>query len=131
MSLCKAKRIGRRGWLRGFFLILKFFIFFSESFNATCCVDELLLAGKKWMAFRTYFNTDIGFGRSDFDFIAACASDAGYLVLRMNSLFHNNFNPLNNFYKSFSSWHPFFLSQSHTAVNRDVAGVIVFDFFFR
>jgi len=87
-------------------LILKFFIFFPESFNATRCVDEFLFAGKKWMALGADFHTDIGFGRAYLDFIAACASDAGYLIFRMNSLFHDNFNPLKMIYSSYCAGRP-------------------------
>jgi hypothetical protein len=98
-------------------LILKFFIFFPESFNTTRCVDEFLLAGKKWMAFGAYFNTDIGFGGADFYFIAACASYAGYIILRMNSLFHYNFNPLNNFTKLyFLGIHLFYRRVIHLSI---------------
>jgi hypothetical protein len=50
------------------------------------------------MAFGTNFHTDIGFGGADFDLIAACAPYAGYLVIRMNSVLHDNFNPLKIIY---------------------------------
>jgi len=82
--------------LRGFFLILKFFIFFPKSFNTARGVDQFLLPGKKWMAIGTYFNTDAGFGRANLKFIATCTSYGGVFVFRMNSLFHVAFNPLLN-----------------------------------
>jgi hypothetical protein len=44
------------------------------------------------MAFGTYFNTDIGFGRANLDFIPTCASYIGAGIFRMNSLFHDIFN---------------------------------------
>jgi hypothetical protein len=48
--------------LRGFFLILKFFVFLAKSFNAACCINQFLFPGKKWMAFGTDFHTDVGLG---------------------------------------------------------------------
>jgi hypothetical protein len=52
-----------------------------------------LFAGKKRMAFGANFNTNIGFGRTDFDLIATCASDAGVGVFWVDSVFHGSFNP--------------------------------------
>jgi len=34
-----------------FVLVLEFFIFSAEALNAAGCVDKLLFAGEKWMAF--------------------------------------------------------------------------------
>ena len=47
------------------------------------------------MAFGTYFNTDVGFGRADLDFISTCTSYIGIGIFRMNSLFHDTINPSN------------------------------------
>jgi hypothetical protein len=46
------------------------------------------------MAFGTYFNTDIGFGGANLDFVATCTSDVGVGIFRMNSIFHDTLNPL-------------------------------------
>jgi hypothetical protein len=90
------KRIGRRDKLGGFFLVLKFCIFLAKSFNPARGVNQFLFAGKKWMALGTYFNTDVGFGRANLDFISTCTSNIGSGIIRMNSLFHDTFNPLLN-----------------------------------
>jgi hypothetical protein len=44
------------------FLFLKFFVFSAEALNASGGIDQLLLAGKKWMAVGTDFNANILFG---------------------------------------------------------------------
>jgi hypothetical protein len=80
--------------LSGFGLVLKLFIFFPETFNTTRCVNQFLFASKKRMAFRAYFNADIGLGRTDLYLVATCTSDAGISVIRMNAAFHGIFNPL-------------------------------------
>jgi hypothetical protein len=48
------------------------------------------------MAFGTYFNTDIGFGRANLDFISTCTSNIGSGIIRMDSLFHDTFKPPQN-----------------------------------
>ena len=78
--------------LSGFRLVLKFFIFFSETFDTTRCVNQFLFASKKRMAFGAYFNADIGFGRTDFYLVATRTSYAGIGVIRMNGVFHGSFN---------------------------------------
>ena len=80
--------------LSGFRLVLKFFIFFPETFNTTRCVNQFLFAGKKRMAFGAYFNADIGLGRSDLYLVATRTAYAGISVIRMNAVFHGIFNPL-------------------------------------
>ena len=80
--------------LSGFRLVLKFFIFFPETFNTTRCVNQFLFAGKKRMAFGAYFNADIGLGRTDLYLVATCTSYAGISVVRMYAVFHSIFNPL-------------------------------------
>ena len=79
--------------LSGFRLILKFFIFFPETFNTTRCVNQFLLASKKRMAFGAYFNADIGLGRADLYLVATRTPYAGISVIRMNAVFHGIFNP--------------------------------------
>jgi hypothetical protein len=80
--------------LSGFRLVLKFFILFPETFNTTRCVNQFLFAGKKRMAFGTYFNADIGLGRTDLYLVAARTPYTGISVIRMNAVFHDFFNPL-------------------------------------
>ena len=79
--------------LRGFFLILKLFVFFPESFDSACGVDQFLFAGKKRVAFGTNFNTDIGFGRANLDFAATCTTDGRVGIFRMDVFFHDTLNP--------------------------------------
>ena len=81
--------------LSRFRLVLKFFIFFPETFNTTRGVNQFLFAGKKRMAFGAYFNADIGLGRTDLYLVAARTPYAGISVIRMNAVFHNFLNPLN------------------------------------
>jgi hypothetical protein len=80
--------------LSGFRLVLKFFIFFPETFNTTRGVNQFLFACKKRMAFGAYFNADIGLGRTDLDLVATRTPYAGISVIRMNAVFHGIFNPL-------------------------------------
>jgi hypothetical protein len=80
--------------LSGFRLVLKFFIFFSETLNTTRCVNQFLFAGKKRMAFGAYLNADIGLGRTDLYLVAARTTYTGISVIRMNAVFHGIFNPL-------------------------------------
>jgi hypothetical protein len=80
--------------LSGFRLVLKFFIFFPETFNTTRCVNQFLFASKKRMAFGAYFNADIGLGRTDLYLVATRTAYAGISVIRMNAVFHGIFNPL-------------------------------------
>jgi hypothetical protein len=93
--------MGWRGNLGGFFLVLKFCIFLAKAFNPARGVNEFLFTGKKWMAFGTYFNTDIGFGRANLEFISTCTSNIGIGIIRMDFLFHDTFNPLLNLICSF------------------------------
>ena len=80
--------------LSGFRLVLKFFIFFPETFNTTRCVNQFLLASKKRMALGAYFNSDIGLGRTNLYLVATRTPDAGIRIIRMNAVFHGIFNPL-------------------------------------
>ena len=78
--------------LRGFFLILKLFVLFPESFDSACGVDQFLFAGKKRMAFGTNFNTDIGFSRANLDLASTCTTDGRVGIFRMDVLFHDTLN---------------------------------------
>jgi hypothetical protein len=80
--------------LSGFRLVLKFFIFFPETFNTTRCVNQFLFASKKRMAFGAYFDADIGLGRTDLYHVATRTPDAGISVIRMNAALHGIFNSL-------------------------------------
>ncbi len=80
--------------LSGFRLVLKFFIFFPETFNTTRCVNQFLFASKKRMAFGAYFNADIGLGRTNLYIVATRTVYPGISVIRMNAAFHGIFNPL-------------------------------------
>ncbi len=75
-------------------LILKFFIFSSEPFNTPGRINKLLFSRKKRMALRTNFNTDIFFGGSHFNGVAACALNDRVCICWMDVGFHFNFNPL-------------------------------------
>ena len=70
------------------FLLLKFLIFFAESFDATGGIDQLLLAGEKRVAFGANLDADVLLGRSDFQDVATGALNGGLVVLRMNVCFH-------------------------------------------
>ena len=80
--------------LSGFRLVLKFFIFFPETFDTSRCVNQFLFAGKKRMTFGAYFNADIGLGRTNLYLVATRTPYAGISVVRMNAVFHSIFNPL-------------------------------------
>jgi hypothetical protein len=67
---------------------LEFFILFPETFDSPGGVDELLFSGEKGMALGTDFNSDIGFRGTDFDLIAAGASNGGLFVFGVNLAFH-------------------------------------------
>jgi hypothetical protein len=74
--------------IRLFFFLLKFLIFFAESFDATGGIDQLLLAGEKRVAFGANLDADVCFGRSDFQHVATGALNGGLMILRMNLAFH-------------------------------------------
>ena len=83
--------------IRLLFFLLKFLIFFAESFDATGGIDQFLLAGKKWVAFGANFDADVLFSRSDFQHITTGALNGGLMVLRMNVSFHFISTPLKAF----------------------------------
>ncbi len=80
--------------LSGFRLVLKFFIFFPETFDTTRCINQFLFASKKRMAVGAYFNADIRLSRTDLYLIATRTTYACISVIRMNAVFHGIFNPL-------------------------------------
>jgi hypothetical protein len=65
-------------------LILEFFVFFSEPLDAAGRIHQLLLAGKKRVAFGTNFHAYVFFRRSDLDGAAAGTLDGGVGIIRMN-----------------------------------------------
>jgi hypothetical protein len=77
---------------RGGFSKLCFFVCFrvtfSEPFNASRGVDQLLLAGIKRVALIADFNMGAGNRRPRLDDIAARTGERGVLVLGMNFRFH-------------------------------------------
>jgi hypothetical protein len=75
-------------------LILEFFVFFSEPFDTAGCIDQFLLAGKKWMAFGTNFHAYVFFRRTNLDGVAASTLNGCFEIIRMDVGFHCNFNPL-------------------------------------
>ena len=75
-------------------LILKFFVFFSESLDAAGCVDQFLFTGEKRMALGADFHADVLFGGSNLNGIAAGTLDIRVLVSGMYVGFHCYFNPL-------------------------------------
>jgi hypothetical protein len=63
-------------------------IFLAEAFDATGGVDQLLLAGEKWVAFGANFDADVLFGRSDLQHVTTGTLNGGLMILRMNVSFH-------------------------------------------
>lgn len=60
-----------------------------ESVNASCGVDQLLLAGEKRMAFRTNFDVEVfAKRRTSRKGVSASANYVEFLIIRMNFLFH-------------------------------------------
>jgi hypothetical protein len=65
-----------------------FCVAFSESFNASSSVDQLLLAGVKRVAVIADFNMGAGYRCPRLDDITARTGKRGILVLGMNFRFH-------------------------------------------
>ncbi len=60
-----------------------------ESINSSRRVNQLLLAGEKWMAGRANLDVQFAFAcRTCFESLAACASHCDFIIFRMNSGFH-------------------------------------------
>ena len=76
-----------------FFGLVVFGVTSTKFLDTAGSVNQFLFAGKKRMAFGTYFNADIGLGRADLYLIAARTPYAGISVIRMNAVFHGIFNP--------------------------------------
>jgi hypothetical protein len=79
--------------LFGFFLVLKFFVFFPESFNPTGGIDQFLFAGEEWMAIGADFNPDVFFSRARLHFVAAGTTNGCGSIFGMNAGFHLVFTP--------------------------------------
>ena len=62
---------------------------FLETVHATAGIDKLLFTGKKRVAFRANFHTDIAFGGRGFNHFAAGAGDGRFLILGMDIFFHS------------------------------------------
>jgi hypothetical protein len=77
----------------GLFL-LKFLVFFTESFDAAGRIHQLLLTRKKRMALGADFDSDSLFGGSHLESGPTGTLDAGVVVFRMDFWFHNDLNPL-------------------------------------
>ena len=80
--------------VRLFFLLLKFFIFLAEAFNAAGGIYQLLFAGKKRVAFRADLHPDVLSGGSDLQDVTTGAPNGGFMILRMNVSFHFISTPL-------------------------------------
>lgn len=48
-----------------------------------------MLTGKERMAARAYFDFDIVLGGSSFNYISTGTADCGFIILRMDTLFHS------------------------------------------
>ena len=71
-----------------FRFFLKFFVFFSKSFNSAGRIHQFLFSGKKRMALGADLNTDILAGGANLHHIATGAFDVCLRILRMNIRFH-------------------------------------------
>lgn len=80
--------------VRFFFFLLKFLIFLAEALDSAGGINQLLLSGKKWMAFWADLNPDIGSGGSDLQNVATGTPNGGFLILWMNVSFHFISTPL-------------------------------------
>ena len=67
-----------------------------EAIHASACINQLLLAGVERMALVANLNVDVTTGGTSFDLVAACTSDRGFLVLRMDAFSHFG-SPLSGF----------------------------------
>jgi len=64
-----------------------------ELVNTTCGVNDFLFSGKKRMTFRAnvYFHNVTVLGRSAHKFIAARALEFGWVIIRMDFVFHSGY----------------------------------------
>jgi len=60
----------------------------GEFFDATGCIDKLLLAGEKWVAGRADADSDVAPGGAGVIHRAARANHVGLMVFWMNACFH-------------------------------------------
>jgi hypothetical protein len=63
-------------------------VFLFETIDATACIQELLLTREERVAYGTNLYAKIRFNRTSLERVTASASDVGYVVCRMNTLFH-------------------------------------------
>ena len=60
-----------------------------EAIDASCGIDQLLLAGKERVASRTNFNVQVTFlGRASLEGLATSAANGNFDVFWVNSWFH-------------------------------------------
>jgi hypothetical protein len=65
-------------------------VFLAETFDATRCVDDFLLAGIERVASRTHFDVQgLAVGRAGLELVAAAASHLDLVVLRVDAFFHD------------------------------------------
>ena len=67
-----------------------------KSIRTDTCINQLLLAGVERVALVANLNVDVTTGGTSFDLVAACTSDGGFLVLRMDAFSHSG-SPLSGF----------------------------------
>jgi hypothetical protein len=75
-------------------VLLKFFVFFSKTFDAAGRIHQLLFAGKKRMAFGANFHANVLFRGSNLHRGPAGTLDGCIEIIRMDVSFHFYFNPL-------------------------------------
>jgi len=60
----------------------------AEFFYPSGSIDNLLLSSKEWMASRTDFDVELGFGGTGFKSVAASAGNNTLYICRMDFFFH-------------------------------------------
>lgn len=70
------------------FVFIELSVFSVETFNPAGGVHQLLFPGKERMTGGTNFHADVFFGGAGRNFVATSATNVGFVVIRMNSVFH-------------------------------------------
>jgi hypothetical protein len=71
---------------------LSFGVFAAEAFDASCGVDQFLLAGEEWVASGADFDVDVSLmGGASFEARAARANDTNFVIVGMNSSFRHDY----------------------------------------
>src|SRR5215217_4909905 len=82
--LCGSCAFGSGAFGSGFLAIA-----LIEAIDASCGIDQLLFAGKEWVASRADFNVQVSLlGRARLKRLAASAGNCNIDVFRVNSWFH-------------------------------------------